>query len=145
MAFPIKVICFSSGLYTHLGLLCSEPSSLGRGRHGPRGCRPLHAPNRVGGQGHGDWPLHRRPALGPVLPPLWPPWHAQACALSLVDPQPPSEEAASNQSAGEAQPLPSPLEGILSIQFGNPKTFWPEGSVPPLHPMGQLCMGPQGW
>lgn len=26
MAFPIKVVCFISGLQTHLGLLCSEPS-----------------------------------------------------------------------------------------------------------------------
>lgn len=29
MAFPIKVVCFISGLQTHLGLLCSEPSKSG--------------------------------------------------------------------------------------------------------------------
>lgn len=48
MAFPIKVICFISGLQTHLGLLCLEPSAA----EAPSSPEPKWKPARTR-RGHG--------------------------------------------------------------------------------------------
>lgn len=95
MAFPIKVICFISGLQTYLGLLCSELSK----RRGP--VKPSARaeagvdPAQAGALPPSGLASFGQRGLGPGLSPLWdllctqPRPHPSPClALVLLDGRP---------------------------------------------------------
>ena len=129
MAFPIKVICFISGLQTHLGLLCWEPSKVeAPSSPGPRRKQLQTRPGRAPPDAQqGCSPLHGVSSpLSPVPIPLpAPPW------LFLVGPEARTLRADAPEGswsvgwAGAPGGAPYPVLPTPTLR-GGPAVFWRE-------------------